>query len=115
MNRTFERDVLEGLAQRQKSIPAHWLDGTTIEAGKRLLMRINSDLDADFAPTAFRHETRLDAQAQRREWHLVSCYTQHVNVRGRRIQFAMNESIRTATFDDATALFSSREQNVSIA
>ena len=114
MNKIFERDVLEGLAQRRKAIPPRWLDSTTVEAGKRLLLRINSDLDADFAPSAFRHETRFDAEAQRREWHLVSCYTQHVTVRGRRFQFAMNESIRTATFDDA-AHTSEREQNVSIA
>ena len=114
MNRIFECDVLEGLSLRQKSIPAHWLDGTTVEASKRLLLRINTELDADFAPSAFRHETRFDREAQRREWHLVSCYTQHVTVRGRRFQFAMNESIRTATFD-AADVAGKREENVSIA
>ena len=114
MNTTFERDVLEGLALRHKAIPTHWLDGATVESNGRLLLRINRDLDADFAPSAFRHETRFNAAARCREWHLVSCYTQRVTVRGRTFQFAMNESIRTARFDRAAPV-DAREQIVSIA
>jgi L-histidine Nalpha-methyltransferase len=69
--------------------------GVTAAFNKNLLLRINREIGADFAPSAFRHEARFNAEHQRVEMHLVSCYTQRVTVRGRAYQFAMGESIHT--------------------
>ena len=69
--------------------------GVTAAFNKNLLVRINREIGADFAPSAFRHEARFNAEHQRVEMHLVSCYTQRVTVRGRAFQFAMGESIHT--------------------
>jgi uncharacterized SAM-dependent methyltransferase len=77
-------------------IPAY-ADGEGVAAAfnKNLLARMNRELRADFAPSAFRHEARFNAELQRVEMHLVSEYTQRVTVCGRAFQFAMGESIRT--------------------
>lgn len=69
--------------------------GVTAAFNKNLLLRINREIGADFAPTAFRHEARFNAEHQRVEMHLVSCYSQRVSVRGQAFQFAMDESIHT--------------------
>jgi L-histidine N-alpha-methyltransferase len=69
--------------------------GVTAAFNKNLLLRINRELDADFAPGAFRHEARLNAAEQRVEMHLVSEYTQQASVLGHRFRFAMGESIHT--------------------
>jgi len=69
--------------------------GVTAAFNKNLLLRINREIGADFAPSAFRHEARFNAEHQRVEMHLVSCYTQRVTVRGQAFQFAMGESIHT--------------------
>lgn len=70
--------------------------GITAAFNKNLLLRINREIGADFAPSAFRHEARFNVEHQRVEMHLVSCYTQRVSVRGRAFQFATGESIHTA-------------------
>jgi len=69
--------------------------GVTAAFNKNLLVRINRELNADFAPSAFRHVARFNAAAQRVEMHLVSEYTQRVHVLGREFRFAMGESIHT--------------------
>ncbi|MEO8804771.1 MAG: L-histidine N(alpha)-methyltransferase [Burkholderiaceae bacterium] len=69
--------------------------GVTAAFNKNLLLRINREIGADFAPSAFRHEARFNAEHQRVEMHLVSRYTQRVSVRGRSFQFAIGESIHT--------------------
>jgi len=69
--------------------------GVTAAFNKNLLVRINRELDGDFAPTAFRHLARFNAAEQRIEMHLVSEYTQRVNVLGHPFAFAMGESIHT--------------------
>ena len=69
--------------------------GVTAAFNKNLLVRINRDIGADFAPSAFRHEARFNVEHQRVEMRLVSCCTQRVTVRGRAFQFAMGESIHT--------------------
>jgi L-histidine Nalpha-methyltransferase len=69
--------------------------GVTAAFNKNLLTRMNRELGADFAPSAFRHEARFNAAEQRVEMHLVSNYTQRISVLGRSVHFAMNESIHT--------------------
>jgi L-histidine Nalpha-methyltransferase len=114
----FAREVLDGLSRPQKTIPASWLPEHGVDAtndpalrvqvgddakgagaaySRNLLLRINRELGADFAPSAFRHEARRDAQRQRIEMHLVSEYTQRVTVMGRAFRFVIGESIHTGT------------------
>ena len=69
--------------------------GVTAAFNKNLLTRINRELGADFTLSAFRHEARYNAQAQRVEMHLVSMYTQRVKVGGRLFHLGMEESIHT--------------------
>ena len=69
--------------------------GVTAAFNKNLLLRMNRELGADFAPSAFRHEARFNTAEQRVEMHLVSNYTQRISVLGRSVHFAMNESIHT--------------------
>lgn len=69
--------------------------GVTAAFDKNLLLRINRELGGDFAPSAFRHQARWDAQHQRVEMHLVSEYTQRVSVLGHAFRFAAGESIHT--------------------
>ncbi len=84
---TQDRDVL---------IPAYDdAQGVTAAFNKNLLLRINRELEADFSPSAFRHEARWDAQQHRIEMHLVSEYTQRVTVLGHAFRFAAGESIHT--------------------
>lgn len=69
--------------------------GVTAAFDLNLLARINRELGADFDLTAFRHESRWDAQQQRVEMHLVSLRAQRVSLLGRRYDFAAGESIHT--------------------
>lgn len=69
--------------------------GVTAEFDKNLLVRINRELGADFNLSAFRHEARWNAGEQRVEMHLVSLYTQRVNLLGRSFRFAVGESLHT--------------------
>ena len=70
-------------------------DGVIVAFNLNLLARINRELGADFCLDAFAHETRVNAEQQRIETHLVSRYTQRVTVGRRPFQFAMGESIHT--------------------
>ncbi len=69
--------------------------GVTAAFNKNLLARMNRELGSDFAPSAFRHQARWNAAEQRVEMHLVSEYTQRVEVLGHAFHFAMGESIHT--------------------
>jgi L-histidine Nalpha-methyltransferase len=69
--------------------------GVTAAFNKNLLARMNRELDADFAFSAFRHEARWNGAEKRVEMHLVSEYTQQVRVLGRRFRFERGESIHT--------------------
>jgi dimethylhistidine N-methyltransferase len=69
--------------------------GVTAAFDRNLLVRINRELQGNFALSAFRHEARWNAEQQRIEMHLVSEYTQRVTVLGRPFLFAAGESIHT--------------------
>ncbi len=69
--------------------------GVTAAFNRNLLVRINRELDGDFAPSAFRHVARFNAAEQRVEMHLMSEYTQRVSVLGHEFRFAMGETIHT--------------------
>jgi len=55
--------------------------GVTAAFNRNLLVRINRELDADFALRSFAHEARWDAQARRIEMHLRSLKAQRVSIR----------------------------------
>jgi len=69
--------------------------GVTAAFNKNLLTRINRELGGTFSLSAFEHQARWNATAQRVEMHLVSRYTQAVHVLARPFHFAMGESIHT--------------------
>jgi dimethylhistidine N-methyltransferase len=69
--------------------------GVTAAFNKNLLVRINRELDADFAIDAFAHYAFYDPIRGRMEMHLVSARRQDVTVGGRRFRFAEGESIHT--------------------
>lgn len=71
--------------------------GVTAAFNKNLLARINRELDGHFALSAFHHEARHGTDPTRIEMHLVSEFTQQVQVAGRRFHFARGESIHTET------------------
>src|SRR5262249_25331052 len=54
--------------------------GVTAAFNRNLLVRINRELDADFALEAFRHRAVWNAAASRVEMHLVSARRQRVTV-----------------------------------
>jgi dimethylhistidine N-methyltransferase len=71
--------------------------GVTAAFNRNLLVRMNRELDADFAVEAFVHEARWDAAHSRVEMHLVSRFAQSVEIRAAacRVTFAAGESIWT--------------------
>jgi len=71
--------------------------GVTAAFNRNLLVRLNRDLDADFAPEAFAHRAVWNAAKSRIEMHLVSCAAQRVRLHALdlAIDFAPGESIHT--------------------
>ncbi|MGE0081973.1 MAG: L-histidine N(alpha)-methyltransferase [Thiohalomonadaceae bacterium] len=69
--------------------------GVTAAFNRNLLVRINRELGADFAPDAFAHLAFYDEARGCIEMHLVSRRPQEVRVDGERHVFAAGESIHT--------------------
>lgn len=69
--------------------------GVTADFNLNLLHRLRNELQADIDPARFRHRAFYNSHLGRIEMHLVSDCEQFVNVQGRRIHFAMDESIHT--------------------
>jgi L-histidine Nalpha-methyltransferase len=63
--------------------------GVTAAFNRNLLVRMNSELGADFDLDRFRHEARWNASASRVEMHLVSAAAQRVSVPGAGLVFTM--------------------------
>ncbi len=62
--------------------------GVTAEFNLNLLVRINRELDGDFALDAFAHEARWNERESAIEMHIVSLKPQAVSVAGRSFAFA---------------------------
>jgi len=71
--------------------------GVTAEFNLNLLVRINRELDGDFALDAFAHEARWNERESAIEMHIVSLKPQAVSVAGRSFVFAEGETIHTET------------------
>ena len=71
--------------------------GVTAEFNLNLLVRINRELDGDFALDAFAHEARWNERESAIEMHIVSLKPQAVSVAGRSFAFAQGETIHTET------------------
>jgi len=71
--------------------------GVTAAFDKNLLLRLNTELDADFDLSRFAHEARWNRQASRVEMHLVSLATQtvHLQAAALRVDLEAGESIWT--------------------
>lgn len=71
--------------------------GVTAAFNRNLLVRINRELDGDFALDQFEHEARFNARARSVEMHLVSKREQTVTIpaAGFSVRFAAGESIWT--------------------
>lgn len=69
--------------------------GVTAEFNKNMLVRLNTEFDADFDPDAFRHRAVWNALHGRVEMHLVSLHEQFVHVAGEHILFRRSESVLT--------------------
>jgi L-histidine Nalpha-methyltransferase len=69
--------------------------GVTAAFNRNLLVRINRELDGDFAPETFAHYAFYEPVAGRIEMHLVSLRRQVVTVSGTKLAFEDGESIRT--------------------
>ncbi len=71
--------------------------GLTAAFDKNLLLRLNTELQADFDLSLFRHEARWNRQAARVEMHLVSLATQdiHLPAADLRVSVEAGESIWT--------------------
>lgn len=69
--------------------------GITAAFNKNMLVRLNTEFDADFDPDTFRHRAVWNALHGRIEMHLVSLHEQFVHVAGERILFRRSESILT--------------------
>ena len=69
--------------------------GVTASFNKNLLVRINRELDGDFAVEAFDHAAVWNEALSRIEMHLVSRRDQIVKVSGRAFAFKSGESIHT--------------------
>ena len=71
--------------------------GVTAAFNRNVLVRLNRELDADFAPENFAHRAVWNATESRMEMHLVSEMEQTVWLAGLdlRIRFAPGESIHT--------------------
>jgi L-histidine Nalpha-methyltransferase len=71
--------------------------GVTAEFNLNLLLRINRELEGDFALEAFAHEARWNERESAIEMHLVSLKPQTVSVGGSSFAFAQGETIHTET------------------
>jgi L-histidine Nalpha-methyltransferase len=69
--------------------------GVTAAFNMNLLVRLNRELAADFAPECFRHEAVWVPAQSRIEMHLVSVGTQAVHIAGERVEFAAGERLVT--------------------
>jgi dimethylhistidine N-methyltransferase len=69
--------------------------GVTAAFNRNLLVRANNELGADFVPERFAHYAYYEPRLQRVEMHLVSDREQHVQLLGRRFEFAAGESLHT--------------------
>ncbi|HUF29914.1 MAG TPA: L-histidine N(alpha)-methyltransferase [Gemmatimonadaceae bacterium] len=70
--------------------------GVTAEFNRNMLVVLNRELGADFAPGAFAHYAFFAEEAGRIEMHLVSTREQRVHIPGMPpVRFADGESIRT--------------------
>ncbi len=69
--------------------------GVTAAFNLNLLVRLNRELGTDFDPSRFRHYAFYNPVAGRIEMHLVSLAEQDVNVAGRRLHFALGETLHT--------------------
>lgn len=69
--------------------------GVTAAFNKNLLVRINRELDGDFALDGFDHKALFNADASRIEMHLESRAAQTATVAGRRFAFSSGETIHT--------------------
>jgi L-histidine N-alpha-methyltransferase len=69
--------------------------GVTAAFNRNLLVRINSELGADFDPAAFRHRAYYNRERSRIEMHLVSTAAQRVRVGDATFAFLAGESIHT--------------------
>lgn len=65
--------------------------GLTAAFNKNLLLRMNAELDADFALHRFRHRAVWNRDASRVEMHLVSTVAQDVHVRDAELTFRLEE------------------------
>jgi dimethylhistidine N-methyltransferase len=71
--------------------------GVTADFNLNLLVRINRELDGDFALEAFAHEARWNERESAIEMHIVSLGPQVVSVAGSSFAFAQGETIHTET------------------
>jgi dimethylhistidine N-methyltransferase len=69
--------------------------GITADFNRNVLVRINRELDADFAVNSFDHYAFYDPAHGRIEMHLVSTCDQVVHVAGQAFAFVQGEPIRT--------------------
>jgi uncharacterized SAM-dependent methyltransferase len=69
--------------------------GVTAAFNRNLLVRLNREAGADFAPAGFDHRALWNAAEGRIEMHLVSRRAQRVRVAGTAIDFAAGETIHT--------------------
>ena len=69
--------------------------GVTAAFNRNLLVRLNREAGADFAPSSFEHRVIWNDDKSRIEMHLVSRVDQAVQLDGHTIQFARGESIHT--------------------
>lgn len=70
-------------------------EGVTASFNCNLLLRINRELDADFAVDRFYHVAPFNPKASRVEMHLVSLCDQEVQVAGKRFSLRRGEPIVT--------------------
>jgi L-histidine Nalpha-methyltransferase len=65
--------------------------GLTAAFNKNLLLRLNTELDADFVIERFAHQAVWNPEASRVEMHLVSLSAQEVEVAGATLRFRLEE------------------------
>jgi len=85
--------------------------GVTADFNLNLLIRINRELEGDFALEAFAHEARWNERESAIEMHIVSLKPQTVSVAGSRFVFAQGETVHTETcrkFDAAGFAFAAQ-------
>ena len=69
--------------------------GVTARFNLNLLVRINSELGANFDPASFEHHAFFNRELRRVEMHLASLRRQKVRVAGRSVDFRAGETIHT--------------------